>query len=94
MFRFNRGLLQGAIEHMGGSPGGHGAQLVAWNRRYDELFSYPPGLIQVGRSIEEIIRYNAGQGLRGGGHRGPGGASGRLQAGSPHVSARERPMAG
>lgn len=95
VFRFNRGLLQGAIEHMGQgiSVVDRELKLVAWNRRYIELFHYPPGLIQVGRSIEEIIRYNAEQGLC-----GPGDLEAHvarrvafMQRGSPHVSARERP---
>ena len=71
-------------------------KLVAWNRRYIELFHYPPGLIQVGRPIEEIIRYNAEQGLC-----GPGDVEAHvarrvafMQRGSQHISARERPMAG
>ncbi|MDX7922296.1 PAS domain-containing hybrid sensor histidine kinase/response regulator [Aeromonas media] len=95
VFRFNRGLLQGAIEHMGQgiSVVDRELKLVAWNRRYIELFHYPHGLIQVGRSIEEIIRYNAGQGLC-----GPGEIEAQvarrvafMKRGSPHVSARERP---
>lgn len=95
VFRFNRGLLQGAIEHMGQgiSVVDRELKLVAWNRRYIELFHYPHGLIQVGRSIEEIIRYNARQGLC-----GPGDIEAQvarrvafMKRGSPHVSARERP---
>ncbi|MDR7020912.1 hybrid sensor histidine kinase/response regulator [Aeromonas salmonicida] len=95
VFRFNRGLLQGAIEHMGQgiSVVDRELKLVAWNRRYIELFHYPPGLIQMGRSIEEIIRYNAEQGLC-----GPGDIEAQvarrvafMQRGSPHISARERP---
>lgn len=95
MFRFNRGLLQGAIEHMGQgiSVVDRELKLVAWNRRYIELFHYPPGLIQVGRPIEEIIRYNAEQGLC-----GPGDVEAHvarrvafMQRGSQHISARERP---
>ncbi|WP_323877984.1 hybrid sensor histidine kinase/response regulator [Aeromonas hydrophila] len=95
VFRFNRGLLQGAIEHMGQgiSVVDRELKLVAWNRRYIELFHYPPGLIQVGRPIEEIIRYNAEQGLC-----GPGDVEAHvarrvafMQRGSPHISARERP---
>ena len=95
VFRFNRGLLQGAIEHMGQgiSVVDRELRLVAWNRRYIELFHYPHGLIQVGRSIEEIIRYNAEQGLC-----GPGDIEAQvarrvafMKRGSPHVSARERP---
>ncbi|MNO69166.1 Non-motile and phage-resistance protein [compost metagenome] len=40
-------------------------KLVAWNRRYLELFNYPDGLISVGRPIADIIRYNAERGLCG-----------------------------
>ncbi len=40
-------------------------RLVAWNRRYLELFEYPDDLIVVGRPIEEIIRFNARRGLCG-----------------------------
>ncbi|WP_368231141.1 NahK/ErcS family hybrid sensor histidine kinase/response regulator [Aeromonas sp. s3] len=95
VFRFNRGLLQGAIEHMGQgiSVVDRELKLVAWNRRYIEQFHYPPGLIQVGRPIEEIIRYNAQQGLC-----GPGDVEAQvarrvafMQRGSQHISARERP---
>ena len=67
LFQFNRGLLQGAIEHInqGISVVDSQLQLVAWNRRYIELFSFPRELIQVGRPIEDIMRYNAEQGLLG-----------------------------
>ncbi|WP_429090151.1 hybrid sensor histidine kinase/response regulator [Aeromonas rivipollensis] len=95
VFRFNRGLLQGAIEHMGQgiSVVDRELKLVAWNRRYIELFHYPHGLIQVGRSIEEIIRYNAEQGLCGSGDIEAQVARrvAFMKRGSPHVSARERP---
>ncbi|WMJ70442.1 PAS-domain containing protein [Stenotrophomonas sp. 24(2023)] len=40
-------------------------RLVAWNSRYLELFRFPPGLVRVGRPIEEIFRYNARRGLLG-----------------------------
>ncbi|MNO80502.1 Sensory/regulatory protein RpfC [compost metagenome] len=40
-------------------------KLVAWNRRYLELFNYPDGLISIGRPIADIIRYNAERGLCG-----------------------------
>lgn len=40
-------------------------RLVAWNQRYAELFRYPPDLLQVGRPIEDLIRYNARRGLLG-----------------------------
>lgn len=37
-------------------------RLVAWNARYQEIFSYPGGLLQVGKPIEEVFRYNARRG--------------------------------
>ncbi len=39
--------------------------LVAWNRRYAELFRLPAELLRVGRPIEDILRYNARRGLLG-----------------------------
>lgn len=95
VFRFNRGLLQGAIEHIG--PGisvvDKELNLVAWNRRYIELFAYPAELVQVGRPIADIIRYNAERGLC-----GPGTIQehvnrrvNHMKAGTAHTSARVRP---
>ena len=34
-------------------------RLVVWNRRYEELFSLPPGLAVPGRPMAELIRYTA-----------------------------------
>ena len=67
VLQFNRALLQGAIEniHQGISVVDQNLHLVAWNRRYLELFNYPDGLISVGRPIADIIRYNAERGLCG-----------------------------
>ena len=64
---FNRALLQGAIENItqGISVVDQSLQLVAWNQRYLELFDYPEGLIQVGKPIADIIRFNALRGLFG-----------------------------
>ena len=67
VLHFNRALLQGAIENItqGISVVDQSLQLVAWNHRYLELFDYPEGLIQVGRPIADIIRFNAQRGLFG-----------------------------
>lgn len=69
VLQFNRALLQGAIENIsqGLSVVDQSLQLVAWNHRYIELFDYPEGLIQVGRPIGDIIRFNAERGLLGDG---------------------------
>ncbi|PVZ13938.1 MULTISPECIES: PAS domain-containing hybrid sensor histidine kinase/response regulator [unclassified Pseudomonas] len=67
VLQFNRALLQGAIENInqGISVVDQNLQLVAWNRRYLELFNYPEGLIAVGRPIADIIRFNAERGFCG-----------------------------
>lgn len=67
VLQFNRALLQGAIENIsqGISVVDQSLRLVAWNRRYLELFEYPEGLISIGRPISDIIRYNAERGLCG-----------------------------
>ncbi|WP_394243844.1 NahK/ErcS family hybrid sensor histidine kinase/response regulator [Halopseudomonas laoshanensis] len=67
VLQFNRGLLQGAIENItqGISVVDKELRLVAWNRRYLEMFEYPEGLIFIGRPIADIILHNAGRGLCG-----------------------------
>jgi Na+/proline symporter/signal transduction histidine kinase/CheY-like chemotaxis protein len=67
VLQFNRGLLQGAIENIsqGISVVDRDLRLVAWNRRYLDIFQYPDGLIAIGRPIAELILYNAGRGLCG-----------------------------
>ncbi|NLS13989.1 hybrid sensor histidine kinase/response regulator [Vibrio sp. SM6] len=95
LYDFSRGLLQGAIEHIGQGIAVVDKQLrlVAWNQRYLELFDFPSGLIQVGRPIADIIRHNAQQGLC-----GPGDPEEHvrrrvyyLEQGSRHTSSRVRP---
>ncbi|WP_064601621.1 PAS domain-containing hybrid sensor histidine kinase/response regulator [Photobacterium sp. J15] len=95
LFDFSRGLLQGAIEHIsqGITVVDKQLRLVAWNHRYLEMFSFPPGLIQVGRPIADVIRHNARQGLC-----GPGDVEehvakrvAHLKRGTAHTSARTRP---
>lgn len=67
VLQFNRGLLQGAIENItqGISVVDKELRLVAWNRRYLEMFEYPEGLIFIGRPIADIILHNAARGLCG-----------------------------
>lgn len=67
-------------------------RLVAWNSRYVELFRFPPGLVKVGRPIEDIFRYNARRGLLG---PGPIEAAierrlNHLRSGSPHMRESEK----
>ncbi|WP_394213238.1 PAS-domain containing protein [Enterovibrio calviensis] len=95
LFDFSRGLLQGAIEHIsqGISVVDKQLRLVAWNQRYVELFNFPPDLIQVGRPIADVVRYNAERGLC-----GPGEIEDHvkkrvsyLRQGSSHISSRVHP---
>lgn len=62
--QFNRELLQAALDNLsqGVSVVDADLRLVAWNRRYLELFRYPPGFVFVGRPVADLIRYNAEKG--------------------------------
>lgn len=92
--RFNRELLEAMMENMpqGISVVDADMRLVAWNRRYVELFQYPPELVRAGRPIADLIRYNAARGWC-----GPGDPEGHVEkrlahmrAGSMHLSERRR----
>jgi len=68
-------------------------RLVAWNTRYQEIFKFPPGLLQTGMPIEDVLRYNARLG-----RLGPGSVEEAIQrrldhmrSGSAHMFERERP---
>ncbi|MGF1691439.1 PAS domain-containing hybrid sensor histidine kinase/response regulator [Photobacterium kagoshimensis] len=94
LFDFSRGLLQGAIEHInqGIAVVDKQLRLVAWNQRYLELFTFPTGLIQVGRPIADVIRHNAQQGLCGSGDPEEHVAKRveHLKRGTAHTSSRIR----
>ena len=67
-------------------------RLVAWNSRYVELFRFPPGLLKVGRPIEDLFRHNARRGLL-----GPGPVEDSIQrrldylrSGKPHLRESEK----
>ena len=95
VMQFNRALLQGAIENIthGISVVDQSLRLVAWNRRYVEIFDYPEGFVSVGRPIADFIRYNAERGLC-----GPGDPDNHvskrlywMSQGTPHSSKRMLP---
>ncbi len=90
--RFNRDLLETTLENVaeGISVVDSEMRLVAWNRRYAELFAYPPGLLRIGTPVEALVRYNARMG-----RCGPGDVEelvarrlGYLRAGVSHVFQR------
>ncbi|MCF8473559.1 MAG: PAS-domain containing protein [Emcibacter sp.] len=67
VFRSNRALLQKSLENInvGISVVDKDLYLVAWNKRYLEMFNYPEGLVYAGRFVGDIIKYNAEQGYFG-----------------------------
>ena len=93
--RFNQRVLEAALENM--SQGicvvDAELQLVAWNSPYARLFDYPAELLQVGRPVAELTRYNVDRGII-----GPGDSERRVQrrlthmrAGTRHLSERRFP---
>ncbi|MFP8965866.1 NahK/ErcS family hybrid sensor histidine kinase/response regulator [Pokkaliibacter sp. CJK22405] len=62
--QFNRSMLQATIENisLGITVVDNQQRLMVWNRAYLDMFSHPPGLISVGRPIEEVYRHLALQG--------------------------------
>jgi Na+/proline symporter/PAS domain-containing protein len=61
IYHFSRELLQASIDNIsqGISVVDKNLRLVAWNRRYLELFDYPKDLVHVGRHVADLIRFNA-----------------------------------
>jgi len=93
--QFSRKILFSTLEHLsqGVSVVDRDLQLVAWNRQYLDMFNYPEGMIRVGRSIADIVRFNAERGLC-----GEGSAEEHvqkrlqhMQRGTAHVFQRVRP---
>jgi len=92
--RFNRQILATTLENIsqGVSVVDARMRLVAWNRRYQELFDYPDGMLYVGRPVADLLRWNAERG-----EMGPGDVDEQVQrrldhlnAGAPHVFERVR----
>lgn len=93
--RFNRELLGVTFEHMaqGISVVDSDMRLVAWNRRYIELFGYPDGFVTVGTPIADVINFNAERGLLNAGNVDDQ-VDRRLaymRQGTPHLHVREWP---
>ncbi|NLA68963.1 MAG: response regulator [Gammaproteobacteria bacterium] len=98
--RFNQRVLEAALENMsqGISVVDRELRLVAWNRRYAELFGYPPGLLRIGVPVAQLVAHNLGRGLvEGVKGRVEAEAAKRLahmRAGTPYVSERVFPHGG
>ncbi len=93
--RFNRELLAVTFENMmqGISVVDADLCIVAWNRRYLDLFDYPEGFVYVGRPVADLILHNAAKGLLG--DEDPDvllrKRLAHLRLGRPHVFVRWRP---
>ena len=92
--RFNREILTTTLENIphGVSVVDADMRLVAWNRRYQQLFEYPDGMLYVGRPVADLMRWNAERG-----ELGTGDIEAQierrlehLRAGLPHVFERVR----
>ena len=61
---FNRRLLDATLDNItqGVSVVDSSQRLIGWNRRYEELMEYPPGMVHAGESIADLIRYNGEHG--------------------------------
>lgn len=92
--RFNREILSATLENIAQAVSvvDPDLRLVAWNRRYQEMFDYPSGMLYVGRPVADLIRFNAERGEMGDGDIA--GMVGKrveyMRAGSPHVFERVR----
>ncbi|KFL36533.1 hybrid sensor histidine kinase/response regulator [Arenimonas donghaensis] len=90
--RFNQRVLEAALENMsqGISVVDAELRLVAWNRRYAELFDYPPELLQVGVPVAELVAHNVDRGLAGDGppEREVAKRLRHMRAGTPYVAER------
>ncbi|MCW4455855.1 hybrid sensor histidine kinase/response regulator [Flavobacterium sp. MXW15] len=92
--RFNREILSTTLENIsaGVSVVDPDMRLTAWNRRYQQMFDYPDGMLYVGRPVADLIRYNAERGELGEGDIEVQIARRirYMRAGSPHVFERTR----
>ena len=91
--RFSRTLLSATLETIdpGVSVIDADLRLVAWNPRYVEMFDYPEGYVVVGRSIADLIRYNAEREGVGDIAAHVGRRVAHLARGTPHSFERQRP---
>ncbi len=95
--RFNQQVLEAALQNMsqGISVVDREQRLVAWNRRYVELFGFPDELLQVGRPIADLTRWA----LKTMPHRGSDEAALQrriafMRAGTAHLTERVFPDGG
>ena len=93
--QFSQRVLSAALASMSQGICVVDAQLcvVAWNRRYAEMFDYPAGLLEIGRPVAELTRHNILSGLIGRGDIDLRVEErlAHMRAGTPHLSERRFP---
>ncbi len=93
--RFNQRLLEAALENMSQGISVVDAQLhlVAWNRRYAELFGFPVQLLRIGQPIEALTRWTLERGFSASADIDAATARriAHMRAGTPHLSERRFP---
>lgn len=93
--RFNQQLLEAALENMsqGISVVDRELRLVAWNRRYAEMFGFPADLLQVGQPVQALVHWALAHGF--GGEQAEQNAVDRrlahMRSGTPHLTERRFP---
>ena len=65
--RFNQEILFSSFENISSGISVVNAQMniVAWNRRYEDMFNYPKHMLKVGKPVADLFRFNAQRGLLG-----------------------------
>ncbi|MFT4924261.1 MAG: Na+/proline symporter/signal transduction histidine kinase/CheY-like chemotaxis protein [Phenylobacterium sp.] len=93
--QFSHSLLHSAIENAadGISVIDNQQKLVAWNKRYREMFNFPEAMLTIGSPVEQLIRFNAERGLCGTGDldRQVAKRIQYLKEGSPHSTELNQP---
>ena len=91
---FSQNLLQSAIENAseGISIIDENLKLVAWNKKYLDLFEFPKEFVKIGCPVEVLIRHNLKRGLGGSGdiENQVFRRLEYLRQGSPHSSERQQ----
>jgi signal transduction histidine kinase/Na+/proline symporter/ActR/RegA family two-component response regulator len=67
--QFNQEMLFASFESISSAISVVNAdlQIVAWNKRYEQMFNYPEGMLRVGRPVADLVRFNAERGMLGAG---------------------------
>ena len=65
--RFNRDILFASFENISSaiSVANENLEIVAWNRRYEDMFNYPKGMLTVGVNVADLVRFNSERGMMG-----------------------------